>query len=128
MNGFSNDVRAILKANGLLEKEGAGLVLTDTSRDAMDLYTELLKEGYVVANKRTKVVFNYDFIVMPIGWNWETLLYAFSVLSVGGAVVIQANQYMQDRYISRFGGFTATKVKYGDNYYVVIKNGLDYGN
>lgn len=128
MNGFSNDVKSILKTNGLLQKEGAGLVLTDTSRDAMDLYDELLKDGYVVANKRTKSVFNYDYVVMPIGWNWETLLYSLSVLSVGGAIIIQANQYMQERYVSRFGEFTGTKVRYGDNYYIVIKNGLDYGN
>lgn len=128
MNGFSTDIVAILKTNGVLEREGAGLILTDTSREANELFEALSKDKYVVANKRTKIVFNYDYVVLPLGWNWETLLYALSVISEGGVIVVQANRYMQDRYVSKFGGFTGTKVKYGDNYYIVIKNGLDYGN
>ena len=128
MNGFSSDVISILKTNGVLEREGAGLIFTDTSSDAGDLFETLLKDKYVVANKRTKIVFNYDYVIIPKGWNWEVLLYAFSVVSIGGAIVLEVSKFWQDRYVSRFGEFTGTKVKYGDNYYLVIKNGLDYGN
>lgn len=128
MNGFSSDVMSILKANGVLEREGAGLIFTETDRNANELFEILLKNQYVVTNKRTKIVFNFDYVVMPVGWNWERLLYAFSVVSIGGIIVIPANTFVQDRYVSRFGEFTGTRVQYGNNYYIVIKNGLDYGN
>ena len=37
-------------------------------------------------------------------------------------------EYYSDKMVSSFGGFSADKVKYGNEFYIVIHSGVDYGN
>jgi len=129
MSGFKDDVISILRHNSILQKESVGFVMTETSTLAEELFQELKERKFLVTNKRTKLVLQYDYVVIPSGYNWENFLYAFSVLSTGGVIVLEANEKVwSDKYVSLFGGFTGTKVRYEDRIYIVIHGGVDYAD
>lgn len=132
MSGFKDDVLSILKANHILQKESIGLVALDGFffPEVQELYDYLVENKYIVVSKRVKEVINFDYIVFPLGnYSTEDIIYALSNLSVGGIIVLEVSGIdWNDRYISRFGGFTANKVKFNGTYYVVIHGGMDYGD
>ena len=82
MSGFREDVISILRQNAVLQKESIGYIVGGKYESAsMELYKELKSLGHIVARGRTKPVVRYDYVVIPINWSIETLLYALSISS-----------------------------------------------
>ena len=131
MNGFKNDVLAILDSNTILQKESMGWVVAQhTTPDNSELYNYLQSNGFPVTNQFEKSVFFFDYIVIDrMNASLKNLLKALSLLSVGGVLVIElAEYYFEDSYFSVFGNFTITKVRYDDRKYLVFHTGVDYGH
>lgn len=126
MNG--SDIISILRSNIILQRESLGYIETGASEEAQELVKRIKGMGFIVVSKRVKPVLLFDYVVLLGTWNCESLLYAFGAISKGGIIVVEAGKAWDERYVSRFGEFTATRVSYGDRYYVVIKGGMDYGN
>jgi hypothetical protein len=128
MSGFKDDVISILRQNSMLQREGVGLVLLN-GNDSVDLFDAITEMKFPVLNKRTKPFVNFDYVVIPKGYHLENLLYAFSAVSTGGIIIVEANNAIWDEhYVSRAYNFTGTRVRYEDRFYMVIHAGVDYGD
>ena len=124
---------AILRDNVLLHAEASGWIV---QQHILPKTSELLKElqdrKMAVIGRHGKPIFLFDFIVISVEHltpNW--LLSAFSVLNNNGIIILEITDFrfsFANEYKSRFGNFTGTKVKYGDNTYLVIHQGVDYAN
>ena len=129
MSGFREDVISILKQNNMYHKEAIGLI-----KGHLDdgLFETLQEEKFPVSKKFEKFVLYFDYIVLNnFQEDVETLLFALASVSTGGLIVLEItdSEYTyQDRYVSQFGLFSVTKVKYEDRTYLVFRNGLEYGN
>ncbi len=131
MSGFKDDIISILRQNVLLHGEAIGCIIaSDGNYEARELYNEMANRKLLVSMSAREFVFFYDYVVITAEWGIETLLNAFSLLSENGIIIVQApnEKIFNDRYTSLFGKFTATKLKYDRNYYMVIHSGVDYGN
>ena len=127
MSGFKSDVISILRDNVLLHGEAMGWIVGST-----ELYEELTKKKFPVTEKADKLVFLFDYVVISAAKRtFDSLLKALTSLSNLGVIVVEITD-VQDRYDkeyrSYFGGFAARKLKYQDRAYLVIRQGLDYGN
>jgi hypothetical protein len=128
MSGFRDDVISILRQNDLYHKTATGLVLGKSNDGLLE---ELQKKGFPVIGHFEKDVILFDYIVMNRFYeDARSLMSAFASVNVGGLIIMElddGDDYGKT-YVSQFGSFTATKVKYGDNQYLVIHSGVDYGN
>lgn len=133
MNGFKDDVISILRDNVMLHGEAIGWIMTNP-RVTMtaDLYKYMVDNKYPVTPRSEKSVLYYDYIVIDRYTRSVTnLLRAFANVSENGLIVIEISDELpnfSDRYVSKYGNFTATRVQYGDRYYLVLRTGVDYGN
>ncbi len=132
MNGFKDDVIAILKTNNMLHKEAVGKVFGDGFGHINELILELRKRNLLVATSETKIVLKFSYIIMGsyLLESW-VLLKAFSMLSEQGIMILEVTgreKLFEDNSVSLFGKFSTTKVKFEDRTYVVIHTGVDYGN
>lgn len=133
MNGFKDDVISILKDNTMFHADASGwIVQQHTLPKTSELIRELQDRKFAVIGRHNKEVFRFDYVVISkehLTPNW--LLAAFAKLSENGIIIIELEDNslaFANQYVSRFGGFTGTKVKYNGNYYLVIHSGVDYGN
>lgn len=129
MSGFREDVITILKHNNMFHREAMGWV---REQPGSGLAEDLQKLHFPVTTKFEKSVIRFDYIVL--NRNYETVNYlmqALAIVSVGGLIIMElddGSEYNSD-YVSLFGGFSANRVKFGeDRYYLVIHNGVDYAD
>lgn len=97
-----------------------------------ELLEMLRNNGFPVTDRYGKPVVLFDYIVLNRYYDDAiSLLDALSSLSIGGLLVLELHSDRKNYkpvYKSMFANFTGTVVKYGDNMYLVIHNGADYGN
>lgn len=133
MNGFKDDIISILRSNVMLHAEASGWII---QQHILPKTSELLKDlqdrKFAVIGRHKKPMFLFDYVIISIEHltvNW--LLSAFGTLKDNGLIILEVTDHslaFANRYVSNFGFFTATKVTYGDNKYIVIRKGLDYGD
>lgn len=133
MSGFSDDVISILRHNLMLNKESVGwLVHGLGSQNTRELGQKISSMGFLITPKKTKPVINYDYIVISnLHLTANALLDAFSRLSINGIMIVEVTdnwQKFDEKYVSLFANFVATKVQYDNRTYMVIHSGADYGN
>lgn len=128
MSGFKEHILGILRDNVLLHGEAMGFVLSDDTA----LLEHLQEKKFPVTDKITKPVFLFDYIAISEEYvTAASVLWALSMLSVGGIAVLDVSDWSNAvvvEYRSRFAGFTATPLNYGNKRYLVIHAGADYGN
>lgn len=133
MSGFKDDVISILRDNVMLHAEAMGLVLdADAGEESRELLQELQKRKFPVTDRVDKHVFMFDYIVIHRDYLFiSSLLQAFSWAGRQGIVILDITgkaDMFSKRLVSAFGGFIVQKLIYQDRAYLVIKNGVDYGN
>lgn len=133
MNGFKEDVISIIRDNMMLHAEAMGLVVNaNARRESKELLEALQARKLPVTDKVDKHVFLFDYVVIHRDYLFvTTLLKAFSWIGRLSVLIVDITgkeSAFNSRYVSRFGDFTAQKLKYEDRAYLVFKNGNDYGN
>jgi hypothetical protein len=127
MNGFEADIVSILKHNNMLHSESRGLVLHEE-----EFVYKLWEQYKVVASFEIGSLTKYDYIVLDGKvLTVPRLVEALSLLSENGLLVLEVTieeGKFSKRYLSKFANFTATKVKYEERVYMIIHQGVDYGN
>lgn len=133
MSGFKDDVVSILRDNVMLHGEAMGWIMTNP-RVTMtkELYEYLVEQKFPVTPKSEKSVLYFDYIVIDrYTRSVNNVLRALANLSPNGLLIIEISDELpnfKDRYVSVFANFTGIRVQYQDRYYLVIRNGADYGN
>lgn len=129
MSGFKDDVISILKTHGLPQREGGGwIVRSDKSEDGRELFFALTNKGFPVTMYPEDFMV-FDYVVMDKeNTTVPNLVEAMTHLHIGGILIIEGVPEYHKKYVSIFGNFTGTKVKYDNREYLVIHSGMDYGN
>jgi hypothetical protein len=133
MNGFKEDVISILRDNVLLHAEAMGLLLDgDSNEETRGLLKDLQDRKLPVTDAVEKHVFNFDYVVLHRDSLFvNTLIRALSLVSKMGMIILDVtgkSDMFRKEYFSKFGDFSIHKLIYEDRAYLVIKNGMDYGN
>lgn len=130
MSGFKDEVISILRQNGMYHREALGLI-KETGFLTPTLLPALQAEKFPVTDKFGKPVLNFDYVVLSQEYNsLNQLLTGLASLSIGGLLILEVTNQTayRDRYVSLFGNFSVTKVKYPGRTYLVFRNGIDYGD
>ena len=96
------------------------------------LLKDLQNRNFAVIGRHSKQMFLFDYVIISrehLTVNW--LLSAFANLKDNGMIILEITDYpmtFDNRYVSRYAGFTATKVNYENRKYLVLRKGLDYGD
>ena len=133
MNGFKDDVLSILRDNVFLHKEALGLVVFGNEiPEARELLEDLEERKFPVAGKTEKLVVLFDYIVLHRdAVNLPSMLQAINDLSNGGIIILDVSdepENYENSYISHFGNFSISKVKYDTRAYLILHPGVDYAN
>ena len=133
MSGFKDNVILILRHNGMLQGESVGWVVTGNNNfNKTEELTQALRDmKFLVVNNPQKPVVLFDYVVIDSYRQYDTpkLLKALDNLKEDGIIIVQVTPGLyQDKYVSRLGAFTITKVKLGEEEYLVFHTGVDYGN
>lgn len=127
MSGNSSDIISILKHNEMYHGEAVGLVVGQD-----ELFSKLEARNFPVSPDVVFPIDRFDFIVIDYqSIDAESLLNWLSYLRKNGIMILDityTDYDWKDKYVSEFGGFFGTKVKFGVREYLVIKEGTDYGN
>ncbi len=130
MNGFKDDVITILRNHMLVQKNAIGFIPGQAGTGELIKY--LADSGVLVVTKNEKPIVQFDFVVFNKFYtDLHNFLYALATTSVGGVIVLDVTNdphLFKERYVSLFAGITATKVKFEDRSYLVVHNGVDYGD
>lgn len=130
MNGFELDIISILRHNNMFHQESMGLIMGCGTGYAGNLLDMLYAYKLKVSGKSEKV--RWDYIVIPSYiLSIRTLFQALDAVNHNGIVIAEItgkdDKYL-DRYKTRLGGLTVTKVLYDNRAYLIIHAGEEYGN
>lgn len=134
MSGFKDDVISILKTNSMLHGEAIGWIFYDRikSPKVFELLSDLQKRKLPVVSHFEKEVFRYSYIVLSNEYlTFADLFDALSSLAPQGIIIIEdwlGDLPFKDKYVVPFAKITITKVKFEDRIYMVIHEGVDYGD
>jgi hypothetical protein len=129
MSGFKDDVVSILRNHLLVQKNAIGYIPGKADTEELKKYLE--DEGVLIVSKNEKPIVQFDFVVYNRYFtDLHTFLYALATTTIGGLIILELHDVAlyKERYVSLFAGITATKVKFEDRQYLVVHNGVDYGD
>ena len=131
MSGYKDDIVSILKHANLLHSKSVGYIKgVGSNGEAGNLLDHLTNLGLSVTGIHENIL--WDDIIIPQSMvSTRAILQALSGINSGGIVILEVTEKQskyQSKYLRLGADKSATKVQYGDRYYLVIHTGDDYGN